>query len=61
MSEHPLISTGSSNIKVRHDLFEFIAYDKYGFFKTLVKALYHGEDNIKRSGPQLRRGYKNSQ
>lgn len=52
ISKHPSISAGSNDIKTRHDQLEFIAYDKHGFFKTLVKALYHGE-GIKGKGPSF--------
>ncbi|KAF9959075.1 hypothetical protein BGZ65_000858 [Modicella reniformis] len=47
MAQNPGIETGSEGIKTRHESFQYTAKYKYGFFKTLVKSLYHGEDKIK--------------
>ncbi|KAG0304984.1 hypothetical protein BGZ98_004744 [Dissophora globulifera] len=52
ISGHPSISAGSNDIEIRRGQLEFIAYDKHGFFKTLVKALYYGED-IRGTGPSF--------
>ncbi|KAG0241729.1 hypothetical protein BG011_003456, partial [Mortierella polycephala] len=41
------------DIAARRENFQFIAYDKHGYFGTLVKALYHGEDDIKGRGPSF--------
>ncbi|KAG0005882.1 hypothetical protein BGZ65_009910 [Modicella reniformis] len=50
MAEHPSINSGSDNIRTRHVKFQYINDGKHGFFKTLVKGLYHGEDKIRRTG-----------
>lgn len=53
ISDNPSINTNSSDIAARREIFQFIAYDKHGYFGTLVKALYHGEDDIRGHGPSF--------
>ncbi|KAG0300013.1 hypothetical protein BGZ98_009561 [Dissophora globulifera] len=50
MSSNPSISTSSVDIAIRRDSLQYIAHDRYGYFSTLIKAIYHIEDNIKASG-----------
>ncbi|KAG0306837.1 hypothetical protein BGZ99_001663 [Dissophora globulifera] len=53
VTDNPSISSNSSDIATLRENLQFLACDKHGYFGTLVKALYHREDNIKGCGPSF--------
>ncbi|KAF9347175.1 hypothetical protein BGX34_003339 [Mortierella sp. NVP85] len=52
MAQYPLIDDADSIVS-RGDTFQYLSKEKYGFFKTLVKGIYHGETGISGQGPSF--------
>ncbi|KAG0301123.1 hypothetical protein BGZ99_003560, partial [Dissophora globulifera] len=50
MSEHPSINIESPDVGIRKHKLQYIANDEFGFFKSLVKAIYHGDKGSKGKG-----------
>lgn len=50
MAAHPSIDPASGDVEIRCKLFKYIAGESHGFFKTLVKGLYHWNNDLKGKG-----------
>lgn len=50
MAAHPSIDPDSEDVEIRCKRFKYIAGESHGFFKTLVKGLYHWNNELNGKG-----------